>query len=89
MTIGQSHYRTAPSVLGSGRNAVLLVAVGFLLAKGWHALSRARQLQENAHSARLPERLQTWEGEGGRAPAEAASETGAATNPDAPNASHQ
>lgn len=74
---GQSHFKTAPSAFGSGRNAMLLVAAGWLLAKGWQSLSRARQLQANARSARLPERLQTWENEGGRAPPEAISEPGA------------
>jgi hypothetical protein len=66
MNNGRSHFRTAPSAFGSGRHAVLLLAAGWLLTKGWQALSRARQTQVNAESAALPERLQTWEGEGGR-----------------------
>jgi hypothetical protein len=62
----QSLFRTTPSTLGSGRNAALLMAAGWLLTKAWQSVSRARQLKASARSARLPEKLQTWEGEGGR-----------------------
>ena len=72
MNNGRSHFRTAPSAFGSGRHALLLLAAGWLLSKGWQVLSRARQAQVNAESVALPERLQTWEGEGGRADAESA-----------------
>ena len=76
MNNGQSHFKTAPSTFGSGRNAVLLVAAGWLLSKAWQSLSRARQMQVNAKSAPLPERLQTWEGEGGRPQPETATNAG-------------
>ncbi len=66
MNNGPSHFKTAPSTFGSGRNALLLMAAGWLLTRAWQSLSRARQMQVNARSTRLPERLQTWEGEGGR-----------------------
>jgi len=49
-----------------------LVALGVLLGGAWHCVSRTHQRRFGGRSARLPERLQTWEGEGGRPePAEA------------------
>lgn len=48
-------------------NLVLTLAVGTLLYTGWRSLSREQQRKRAHRSEPLPERLQTWEGEIGRA----------------------
>ncbi len=51
------------SVLG---RVVGLVALATVLSYAWRSVSGTRQRRVVARSAPLPERLQTWEGEGGR-----------------------
>jgi hypothetical protein len=50
----------------SFQNSVLLLALGALLTRSWHSVHRTRHRLRVGRSAPLPERLQTWEGEGGR-----------------------
>ncbi|WP_457424439.1 hypothetical protein [Roseateles sp. P5_E7] len=55
---------------------VELLALGALLALAWRACGARHHRRRLARSARAPEEVQTWEGEGGRPlPAEHAAST--------------
>ena len=48
------------------RSTVYLLALGALLTTSWRALERNHQRRSVTRSQPVPEKLQTWEGEGGR-----------------------
>jgi hypothetical protein len=48
------------------RELALIAGLGALLIGSWRAVGRTRQRRRDEASPRLPERVQTWEGEGGR-----------------------
>lgn len=65
---------TDDSQRGGGKLLPLL-ALGALLAGSWRCVAQTHQRRYGSRSKPLPERLQTWEGEGGRPePAEADSD---------------
>lgn len=55
--------RSGPGVLG---RLVLLVALGALASAAVQTVANTHRRRTRARPAALPERLQTWEGEGGR-----------------------
>lgn len=59
------HPRHGSSGVGRVGAAVALLT---LLAWGWRHVSRAHRDRMQARPARLPERLEVWEGEGGQNP---------------------
>ncbi len=62
---------------GANRGSKLLrvLALGALLAGSWRCIAATHRRRHGGRSARLHERLQTWEGEGGRPdPAEVATD---------------
>jgi hypothetical protein len=50
---------------GFASQTVLMLALGALLVTAWRSVSRAHGRRHD-RTLPLPERLQTWEGEGGR-----------------------
>ena len=48
------------------RSTVYLLALGALLTTSWRAFERSHRRRIDTQSAPVPEKLQTWEGEGGR-----------------------
>jgi len=55
-----------------GSKLLPMLALGALLAGSWRCVAQTHKRRYGSRSAPLPERLQTWEGEGGRPdPAEA------------------
>jgi hypothetical protein len=67
---------------GAGGSTLLLLALGALLAGSWSCLNRTHQRRLDSRPAPKPERLQTWESEGGRPWPEA--EPGGEANATAP-----
>lgn len=70
----EDHDRDHPRDNGgnAGLQLLRLIALGSLLGASWHCVQRTHQRRYGSRSRPLPERLQTWEGEGGRPePAEA------------------
>ncbi len=59
--------KTAPS---SARTLMLVITLGALLAASWQRCRTTHRRRLAGRAQALPERLQTWEGEGGsQAPA--------------------
>ncbi len=59
---------------GSNRFSSLLI-LGTLLCVSWMACSRTHRQRRIENPVALPERLQTWEGEGGQNQMDAASDS--------------
>jgi len=57
------------------RQTVLMLALGALLVTAWRGVNRTHARRHD-RALPLPERLQTWEGEGGRPDAEPPGGTG-------------
>jgi hypothetical protein len=60
----------------AARPALLTLSAALLLWNSWRCVSRTRRLRRDGKTARLPETLQTWEGEGGRPDSKAGSAHG-------------
>ncbi len=56
----------ATGVRGALRQGLLLLALGALLLNALECVNRTQRRRWEGRTGRLPERLQTWEGEGGR-----------------------
>ncbi len=48
------------------RSTVYVLALGALLTSAWRAVQRSHVRRLDTKSRPVPEKLQTWEGEGGR-----------------------
>ena len=55
------------------RQGLLMLSLGVLLFQALAAVDRTHRRRHESRPANLPERLQTWEGEGGRPDPEAPS----------------
>ena len=65
----QSESLSEHTAAAVGRTLLMTLALGLLVVASWRRVSstRARRLGSRPHQLhRLPRRLQTWEGEGGR-----------------------
>ncbi len=51
---------------GALRHALGLLALSALLAMSWRGVRRTHRRRRGSRSIPAPQRLQTWEGEGGR-----------------------
>jgi hypothetical protein len=58
--------RGAGARRGPLRQGLLVLALAALLAQALESVHRTHRRRSEGRPARLPERLQTWEGEGGR-----------------------
>ncbi|MEO8297558.1 MAG: hypothetical protein ABI574_07080 [Burkholderiales bacterium] len=59
--------RDVPGILSGERLSVVLVALGLgaVLVNSWMACARTHRQRMSSRPQTLPEKLQTWEGEGG------------------------
>lgn len=62
----QSESLSDRSGTGLGRTLLMTIALGLLVTASWRRVSAARARLGVGLPAKLPRRLQTWEGEGGR-----------------------
>lgn len=60
----QPHSEYAGRSLGG--KLLMTLALGLLLAASWRCTSATHSRRSGSQQAKLPRRLQTWEGEGGR-----------------------
>jgi hypothetical protein len=81
-----THHPTDPAATGHWRHAALLGALAALLLLGWRRVEHTHRQRLAHRSAPLPERLQNWEGEGGRpAPQATPGDAGATDSNPAPD----
>jgi hypothetical protein len=60
------HGDVGPATRGVLRQGLLVLALGALLLNALETVHRTHRRRAEGRTGRLPERLQTWEGEGGR-----------------------